>query len=57
VSFRVRTSKGLQPARADASKASTYWWRSSLMIWRAAMLACAGELEISSSPPVFLASS
>ena len=29
-----------------------YWCRSSLMICRAAMLACAGELEINSSPPV-----
>jgi hypothetical protein len=55
--LRVRISKGLQPARADAAKASTYWWRSSLMIWRAAMLACAGELEMISSPPVLRASS
>ena len=54
---RARTSNALQPALADASNASMYWFRISPTICRAAMLACAGEIAMKKSPPVHRARS
>src|SRR5204862_5727238 len=55
--LRARTTSGCQPGLPLDSNAIRYWWRSSSMICRAAMLRCPGVLETNTWPPVHAARS